>query len=105
MRIAVTATAPNPDAEVDPRFGRAAHFLIYDTDTDQWTPMDNASNRDAAHGAGIATAQAVVRAGVGVVISGQCGPKAMDVLARAGIHVIEGEEGTAQSAVQRFLGK
>ena len=80
-------------------------FLIYDTDTERWTALDNASNRDAAHGAGIAAAQAVVRAGVGVLITGQCGPKAMDVLAKASIRVIEGEEGTARSAVQRFLGK
>ena len=33
MKIAITAQGPELDAAVDPRFGRAAYFLIVDTDT------------------------------------------------------------------------
>ncbi|MBM3496058.1 MAG: dinitrogenase iron-molybdenum cofactor biosynthesis protein [Armatimonadetes bacterium] len=105
MRIAVTATSPRPDAEMDPRFGRAGCFLVHDTETGDWTPVDNSQNRDAAHGAGIAAAQAIVRAGATVLLTGACGPKAMDVFNTAGVRVIEGEEGTAESAVQRFLSR
>ncbi len=103
MRIAVTGTAQSPDAPMDERFGRAPWLLIYDTDTDEWTSMDNTANRDAAHGAGISSAEAVARGGAEVLLTGNCGPKAMDALSRAGVRVIEGQEGTARDAVQRFL--
>ena len=33
MKIAVSATGPDLDAEVDPRFGRCAYFAVGDTDT------------------------------------------------------------------------
>jgi len=88
---------------MDARFGRAALFLVYDTETNAWDVLDNADNRDAAHGAGIVAAETVARSGATVLLTGQCGPKAMDALQRAGVRVVEGEEGTAEQAVQRFL--
>lgn len=104
MRIAVTGTGQSPDAPVDERFGRAPWLLIYDTETDDWTAVDNTTNRDAAHGAGIGAAESVARANAEVLLTGNCGPKAMDALTRAGIRVVMGQEGTARDAVQRFLG-
>lgn len=105
MRIAVTATSSDPNCEMDPRFGRAVFHLVYDTEADSWTVLDNASNRDAAHGAGITAAEGIVRSGAEVLLTGQCGPKAMDVLVRGGVKIIEGQEGTAAEAVRRFLGR
>ncbi len=103
VRIAVTATSTDPDSLMDERFGRAPWLLIYDSETDEWTAMDNQANRDAAHGAGISSAQAVARSGAKVLLTGNCGPKALDALTRAGVRVVEGQEGTARSAVQGFL--
>ncbi len=103
MRIAVTATGRDPGSLMDARFGRAALFLVYDTETNAWDVLDNADNRDAAHGAGIVAAETVARSGATVLLTGQCGPKAMDALQRAGVRVVAGEEGTAEQAVQRFL--
>jgi len=33
MQIAISTTAPNLDAEVDPRFGRCQCFIIVDPET------------------------------------------------------------------------
>lgn len=62
----------------------------------------NDENVNAAHGAGIATAEAVIRSGATVAITTQCGPKAHALLTQNGVQVIEGEEGTAAEAVRRF---
>jgi len=102
MRIAVPATAAHPDAPIDARFGRAPYILVYDTEADNWAAVDNTSNVSAAHGAGIATAEAVIRSGATVLITAQCGPKAHALLSQNGVQIIEGEEGTAAEAVRRF---
>jgi len=36
MRIAISATGPTLDAEVDPRFGRCQRFVIADTETEEF---------------------------------------------------------------------
>jgi hypothetical protein len=63
MKIAITTSGIDLDAPVDPRFGRAKSFIIYDTDSGQWSVLDNAQNLNAAQGAGIQAATAVVKDG------------------------------------------
>jgi len=58
MRIAVSATGPTLDAEVDPRFGRCQYLIFVDTDNMQFEAEENVSIA-ASGGAGIATAQMV----------------------------------------------
>jgi len=36
MKIGISVTAPNLDAEVDPRFGRCPYFVIVDPETMQF---------------------------------------------------------------------
>ena len=55
MKIAVSATAPELDAGVDPRFGRCQYFLIVDPQNMEFEAVDN-SNAMASGGAGISTA-------------------------------------------------
>ena len=57
MKIAITTSGDSLDAAVDPRFGRAKAFILYDTETDEWSVLDNAQNLNAAQGAGIQAAQ------------------------------------------------
>jgi len=51
-KICVTASAPDLDAEIDPRFGRCAYFLIVDSETMRFEAISNSSAK-AAGGAGI----------------------------------------------------
>ncbi len=103
MKIAITAREARPDAEVDPRFGRAACFVIHDTETDASTIVDNTQSLNTAHGAGLQAAENVAKAGAKVVLTGHCGPKASDALAAAGVEVQEGHSGTVPDAIQAYL--
>ena len=101
MKIAISATGPTLDAEVDPRFGRCQHFIIADPETMQFEVLDNSSAM-AAGGAGISAAQMIAGQGVKSVLTGNCGPNAYGVLSAAGIQVITGVSGTVKDAVQKY---
>ena len=51
MKIAVTSTGKTLDSDIDPRFGRAAYFVIVDTETMDFEVKEN-DNIAAAGGAG-----------------------------------------------------
>jgi predicted Fe-Mo cluster-binding NifX family protein len=102
MKILITTQGDSPDSEVDPRFGRAQHFLVYDTETDGYTAVSNTQNLYAAQGAGIQAGRTVTDTGAQAVLTGNCGPKAFRVLNEAGIKVYVGVTGTAREAVEAF---
>ncbi len=85
--IAITAAAPDLDAKVDPRFGRAAHVLLVNPNTGKWKILEN-PGRHAGGGAGIKVAQLLNDHRVRTVISGRFGPKAQEALEKAGIAMV-----------------
>lgn len=102
MKIAITSTGPNLEAGMDQRFGRAQMFLIVDTETGQFTAVDNTQNLEAAQGAGIQAAKTVVDQGAEVLITGHCGPNAFKTLQAAAVKVIVGARGTNAEVLERF---
>jgi predicted Fe-Mo cluster-binding NifX family protein len=102
MKIAVSARGATRESDVDPRFGRAAHLLLFDTETGTWDPVDNTQSLSAAHGAGIQAAETICRHGAGVLITGHVGPKAWSVLSTGGVRVYHGEGQTAADAIDAF---
>ena len=44
MKIAVTSKGSDLDAEVDPRFGRAAYIIVVDSETFNFEVLDNKDN-------------------------------------------------------------
>jgi len=101
MKIAVSATAPGLDAEVDPRFGRCQYFIIVDHESMEFEALDN-SNAMASGGAGISSAQMIASKGVELVLTGNCGPNAHQTLSAAGIKVITGVSGKINDAIEAF---
>ncbi|MBU0611274.1 MAG: NifB/NifX family molybdenum-iron cluster-binding protein [Armatimonadetes bacterium] len=101
MRIAITARGPTLDADVDPRFGRCAYFLIIDPGTMEFEAIEN-PNAGLGGGAGIQSAQLMATRDVKFVLTGSCGPNAHDTLSAVGIGVIPGCSGAAREAVERF---
>ncbi|HQN18772.1 MAG TPA: NifB/NifX family molybdenum-iron cluster-binding protein [Syntrophobacteraceae bacterium] len=102
-KIAVTSEGPGLDDQVDPRFGRAAGFVIVDTDTMETEYIDNGQSQVLAQGAGIQAAELVVRAGVSWLLTGYVGPRAFQALSAAGIKIGQNLEGiTVREAVSRF---
>lgn len=102
MKIVISAVGPDLDAALDPRFGRAAHFLIVDGETLQWEAMANPA-AEAAGGAGTQAAQLVARHRPEVIISGSFGPNAFHVLQAAGIRMFRCPVAcTARQALQDY---
>jgi len=89
------------NAQVEPRFGRCPYFIIIETETMDVQAFDN-KNIDLQSGAGIQTASFIASQGVEAILTGNCGPKAMQVLNEAGINVFTGQSGTIMEAVQRY---
>lgn len=101
MKIAISATRPNLEAEVDARFGRCRHFIIVDPETRGFEALDNTSTM-AAGGAGVSTAQVIANKGVEAVLTGNCGPNAYQVLSSSGIRVITGVSGKIKEALEGY---
>ncbi len=101
MKIAISATGPSLDAEVEPRFGRCQYFVIVDPLTMEFEGMDNSSAM-AAGGAGISTAQMIANKEVQAVLTGNCGPNAYQILSAAGVQVITGVAGSIRDAVEAY---
>ena len=103
MKIAVSTTGATLNSPVDPHFGRAAGFLVVDPETLSFDFVPNSGAETLSHGAGIASAEIVAKAGANVVLTGRVGPKAFRALNSAGLkigHKIEGM--TVREAIEAF---
>ena len=101
MRIAISANGKNLDATINDRFGRCPYFLIVETDNMRTEVFEN-TNADLSTGAGIQAASMVTSKGAQAVITGSCGPKAMQVFSEAGLPVILNQHGVVRDAVETF---
>ena len=101
MKIAVTAVGDGMDAQVDPRFGRAAYFALVDTETMAYEAVAN-GNVAASGGAGINAAKVVIDSGAQAVLTGNCGPNAERTLRAGKVKLYTGVEGTVTAAVEQF---
>jgi predicted Fe-Mo cluster-binding NifX family protein len=99
MKIAITSTGKTLDSQVDPRFGRAACFVIVETETMEFSTIEN-ENVAAAGGAGISSAKIVIDAGVQAALTGNCGPNAQRTLSTGGIKLYTGVTGTVAEAIE-----
>jgi len=103
MKIAISAVEGKIDTRVDARFGRAAWFLIIESDSGKLIEaIDNSAGKDVAHGAGIAAAALVADKGVQAVLTGRVGPKALPVLQKANVQIVNDVSGTVTEAVSAF---
>jgi predicted Fe-Mo cluster-binding NifX family protein len=101
MKIGISATEPSLEANVEPRFGRCQYFVVVDPDTMQFETVENSSAM-APGGAGISTAQMITGKEVKVVLTGNCGPNAYQVLSSAGIQVVTGVSGKVKDAIESY---
>ena len=102
MKLIFTTSGENVDALLDPSFGRARNFLLYDPESGSCQVISNQQNLNAAQGAGIQAAQMIVKAGAQALITGHCGPKAFRVLEAAGVKVYNTDAPTIVEALARF---
>jgi len=89
MKICISAVNNNLDSTLDPRFGRAAYFLIVD-DAGKLIKAVKNTGVQAMRGAGVTAAQIVVNENVDILITGNIGPNASMVLGSSGVKIFFG---------------
>jgi predicted Fe-Mo cluster-binding NifX family protein len=101
MIIAVSSCGRDLNSQLDPRFGRCSYFLIVNPDDVSFEAFKNES-AVLGGGAGIQSAQFLASKGVDAVITGNCGPNAVQTLSAAEIELYSGQTGTVKEVVERF---
>ena len=101
MKVAVSSNGENLDAQLDPRFGRCQFFLVVNPDDMSFEACNNESAAQGG-GAGIQAAQFLASQGVKAVITGNCGPNAVQTLSAAEIELFVGQTGTVKEVVERL---
>jgi len=102
MKIAVSSSGRDLDSQIDPRFGRCAYFVIVETDDMSFEAFDN-ENIALGGGAGIQSAQFVASKGARAVITGNCGPNAVQTLSVSQVEVFVGHSGTVRELIEKFM--
>ena len=101
MKVCISSSGNSLDSKMDPRFGRAAYFVIADTDTMESEIIEN-SAAVSGGGAGISSGQLMVDKGVTAVITGNVGPNAMNVLKAANIEIYRGIDVSVKENIAKF---
>ncbi|WP_202319251.1 NifB/NifX family molybdenum-iron cluster-binding protein [Archaeoglobus neptunius] len=104
MRIAATTRRGGVEDTITPQFGRAVTFTIVDYDG-EIKDVEIVENTAASQpsGAGIAASQILVDRRVEAILTGNVGPKAMNVLKSAGIGIFRADGLKVGEAIERFM--
>ena len=101
MRIAISTTGDTKENNLDKRFGRCEFFLIYDTEADSYEAVSN-EGINASGGAGIKAASQIIDAKADIIITGNLGPNAFELIEKAGIKGYTCEVVPAFKAVEMY---
>jgi predicted Fe-Mo cluster-binding NifX family protein len=101
MKVAISSTGTDLDAQVDPRFGRCQYLAFVNSETKEFEVLNNEGSM-ASGGAGVQATQLVVQKGATALITGNLGPNAASALSAAGIKVYLVPGGTVRQAMESF---
>lgn len=102
MKVVLTSTGDSLESEIDPRLGRCKYFIVYDTDEESFTVMDNKQNMELPSGAGVQAAQNIISSKAKAVITPNCGPKAFRSLSAAGIKIYSCKVTNVKDVIEDF---
>jgi len=102
MKIAITAAGGSMSAQVEPNFGRCSYFIIYDTDTKKFEPVQNEA-ASMTGGAGPKAAGTIHEKGARILLTGKVGPNAEISLKGFGIEIIPGISGKVSESLENYL--
>jgi predicted Fe-Mo cluster-binding NifX family protein len=102
MKIIITASSKDINQPFNPRFGRADTFLLFDSDSKEWSHLANPASRSSG-GAGPQAVEFISRMGGDVVVSGRFGPKAVTALQAAGMKAYTALTGTVSEVLEQYL--
>lgn len=101
MRIILSATGNTSESNLDTRFGRCEFFLLYDTESKEFETLVN-SGMEAQGGAGIKAAGQIIESKADVVITGNLGPNAFELIERAGVKAYSCEVMPIKKALEQY---
>jgi len=104
MRIAVSSEGKGLESQVSKVFARSPYFLIAEAKDQKIGKTEVVENKglDQMRGAGITVAKLMAEKDVEVVVTGNVGPRALEILRQFGIEVYLGE-GKIEGVLQKFL--
>lgn len=100
LKIAFCVKEPHPEAPSDERFGRCPFHALVDIDSGAITFLPNTAASE--NGAGVKAARALINAGANCAVVSSIGPKAFEILKRAGIKVYAGSEPDLPALIEGF---
>lgn len=101
MKIAISAKGPTLDSILDERFGRCQYFILQDTETGEVETVEN-RGLTSEGGAGIAASQQLIDEGVSVIITGNLGPNAFELIEKSGIDAYKCEEMIIRDVLKKY---
>jgi len=104
MKIAISSTDKNIENNVSDIFGRSPYFIIAEIRDNKIEKTEAIENKsiDQTSGAGISTAKFIAEQDVKVVITGNVGPRALDILRQFDIKIYSGD-GIIKEVLQEFI--
>ena len=102
MKIAISSHDGKSDSPFSARFGRCNYFLFVDTETNDWSSVENPAV-SASGGAGSQAVQFLASNSIEATITGHYGPTAFTALKAAGIQAFQADEGTPEELLSSFL--
>ncbi len=103
MKIAITTQGDKLTDLLDPRFGRAQLFMIFDIENNTIEKIiNNDANINAQGGAGTSSAQIIAKADASAVISGNFGPNAVKGLQTFGVEMYSTTIDTVENIITKF---
>jgi len=104
MKIAVSSKEKSLSGEVSDVFGRSPYFVIAEIEKGEIKATEIIENKSADQmgGAGISAAQLMAEKNVNAVITGNVGPRALDVLKQFNIAIYYGD-GLLKEVLQEFI--
>jgi predicted Fe-Mo cluster-binding NifX family protein len=102
MKVLIASKGETLDSRFDSRFGRAAYFLVHDTETGETEAHRNEA-ASAGHGAGVRAGSLAANLECDAAIGGNIGPKAFSTLRQGGVKVYLSRAETAGEALRQYL--
>ena len=104
MKIAVSLKEGNFDGEVSDVFGRSPYFVIVEIENGKIKETEIIENKNIGQmsGAGISTARLVAEKDISAIITGNIGPRALDVLKQFNIAIYY-SQGIVKDVLRQFV--
>ena len=104
MKIAISSTGKNVSDNVSDVFGRCPYFIIAEIENQKIEKTEAIENKstEQMNGAGISTAQLMAEKNINAVITGNVGPRALDVLKQFNIEIYSAK-GAIKEVLQMFI--